>query len=245
MTASRSSHKLPAVTDDSSQPTPGSPADWYPIPDDPTARWLRYWDGSQWTEKTRYWDDSQWIEDMGTGEQSIELSRKEFARLHRNKNIEATIIAAVQWTALGFGNHTYERHIKAGLSMCGKTLAALMTEADEPILFIPSWLARDAPGPLQLGVILTFKDRAIAAWTEGTMRLTYFAHSIPYSSVRSVEHRSPTENYQTSLWVEANTTWNFNVLPIFKDAKLRESMINSFNGLGLKEDSTPAPSQEA
>lgn len=29
------------------------PADWYPNPDDPTGRWLRYWDGSAWIDQTR------------------------------------------------------------------------------------------------------------------------------------------------------------------------------------------------
>lgn len=32
---------------------PEVPADWYPNPDDPTGRWLRYWDGSAWIDQTR------------------------------------------------------------------------------------------------------------------------------------------------------------------------------------------------
>jgi hypothetical protein len=105
---------------------------------------------------------------------SITHARKDFRHLPRRRDLEDKVSGAAIYTATIFGGTRYQKIIEAPLTICGKTVTALMGPEDEPILFIPAFVG-DAG---ELGCVLTFEDGVIVAWSEGKLRLTYFATRI-------------------------------------------------------------------
>lgn len=174
---------------------------------------------------------------MNARTQSLELSRKEQDRLPRNAKIEESLDAAIQITAVQFSAHAgYDKQLGTGLSLCGKLLIALMSEDDEPILPMPVWLSRSGPSNLQLGLVLTLRDRAIAAWTEGSFKLRYFARTIPYSTVTTAEQQEVVGAYDGSVSVDAEDVWTFNVPSMFEDVSIIQVLVNNFLGQDIPDE---------
>jgi len=169
-------------------------------------------------------------QEQAPAERSIEHGRKDFKRMPRSPQIEENLISAVQQTALLYGGDSYGNAVETAVTLCGKTIAALMNEEDEPFLFIPIWVQMP-DNREELGCLVTFSDQVIVAWTEGTFRLTYFAHAIPCRAVRSA-----TSTSGATIEVEADRSWNIRVQPVFSDQKVLDYIVNTFNGQGMADE---------
>lgn len=76
----------------------------------------------------------------------------------RKRDLKDNVSGAAIYTATVFGGTRYQKLIEAPLTICGKTVTALMGPEDEPILFIPTFVG----DPGELGFVLTFEDGVIA-----------------------------------------------------------------------------------
>lgn len=168
--------------------------------------------------------------------QSLELSRRQQDRLPRNTKIEEALEEALQITAVQFAAHSgLDKHLDAALTLSGKPALALVSETDKLILPLPVRLLRSGHATSQPGFLLTLQDRAIAAWTEGTFKLRYFASTIPYSSVKAAKLQEVVGAYSGSVLVEADDTWTFNVPEMFENESIVQVMVNNFLGKDLTE----------
>jgi hypothetical protein len=166
-------------------------------------------------------------QERALAERSIQHGRKDFKRMPRNHRIEDNLVGAAEQTALLYGGDSYTKAIETAVMLCGKTIAALMGEEDEPFLFVPIWLQK-SDGKEELGCLVTFSDQVIVAWTEGTFRLTYFAHVIPCETVRSAVATSG-----ATIKVEADRSWDIHVQPVFREQEVLDYVVNTFNGQGM------------
>lgn len=181
--------------------------------------------------------------------QAIELSRKEQDRLPRNAAVEATsekaiATAAVQFNALS----TYDKELDTSLTLCGKVALSLVSEADSLILPLPARVVRGDSSEGQIGFVLTLEDRAIVAWTEGTFRITYFAHTIPYSSVKTARHQLYTpgkHRYLGFVKVEAAEDWTFRLRAMFQNQSFVQSLASNFLGEDIENGATVEPATQA
>jgi hypothetical protein len=71
------------------------------------------------------------------------------------------------------------------LGLVGSEVARHLDPAEKPGLFTPANLEHD--GKDRLGAVLALEDRAIIAWTTGTLRIKNFETVIPRSSVERTE----------------------------------------------------------
>lgn len=195
--------------------------------------------------------------------QTIELSRKEQSRLPRNAAIEeelekAVVAQGILYTALG----TYDKELDLCVTLCGKVALSLVTEADNLLLALPARVVRgDRPvnGPgvtisereigakTETGLVLTMQDRAIVAWVEGTLRLRYFAQTIPYSSVKTATHwwLSTGERYTGMAQVEAMETWTFWLRAMFKNQSFVKDLASNFLGEDVENGAPVEPATQA
>ena len=161
--------------------------------------------------------------------QALELSRKEVGRLPRNADLEAALDKAIAVTAIQFSAlRDYDKELGTALSLCGRPVLVLMSEGDQPLLPLPAFVSRHDPSDREPGFVLTLQDRAIVAWTEGTLRLRYFAQVIPYSSVRAATYQLLTGRHSGIVQVEADDVWTFRIRTMFKDQSIIQAMTNSF-----------------
>jgi hypothetical protein len=162
----------------------------------------------------------------------VEHGRKDFKKMPRNRDIEANIITAVEHTALFHGSDRYLEYVKLPLTLCGKTAASIMEESDNPILFLPIWVSVESGE--EGGCLITFEDKVLIGWTEGKLRLTYFAHSVPCSTISAVK-----ELPEFEVHFEADRPWTVTVqAPAFKHDEFMPLLMNTLNGNGLDSDST-------
>jgi hypothetical protein len=132
----------------------------------------------------------------------IEHNRKQFKAMPRKATVEEHIVAAAEYTALMLGSAKYIANVKTPMSLCGKTVAAMMDEEDHPIFFFPIWLKTESGE--ECGCLITFEDRVLISWTEGRLRLTYFVHSVPSDTITQVIQ---TGDY--AIEFEAGRSWAF------------------------------------
>jgi hypothetical protein len=152
---------------------------------------------------------------------SITHARKDVKHLPRRRDLEDKISEAVIHTGMIFGGTKYRKTIEAPLTICGKTVTALMGPKDEPILFIPTFVG-DTGEP---GCVLTFEDGAIVAWSEGRLRLTYFATRIHKADVQELTR----DQYAIDLLTDR--PWRIQAMAsAFNDPKFFDAMVQSLGG---------------
>jgi hypothetical protein len=74
---------------------------------------------------------------------------------------------------------------KHALRLTGSEIARHVASTDRRGLLAPVELVKD--GKRLLGAILALEDRAIVAWTTGTLRVKNFETVVPYGSIESIE----------------------------------------------------------
>jgi hypothetical protein len=175
---------------------------------------------------------------------TVEFSGKEQGDIRGSDELVAALTSAAQYTEV-VGNPTprMRRLMRTQLSLCGKQIISLMTDGDEPHLFVPVWLAR--AGREQQGCVVMCKERAIFAWTEGAARLTYFATSVPYRSVTHVEEVAGAGDH-TYIKVATPDSWLLKVPKLFGMGASVDVIRSLLNLLGSQtEQASTVPSQLA
>ena len=158
----------------------------------------------------------------------LEHTRKDFKRMGRHPDMEDAITSAIQWTGMQFGSSKFLDKIDTPLTLCGKTAASVMqdTGSDDPILFLPVYMRFDE-GREEPGCLITFPGRVLLAWTEGTFRLTYFAHLLHSATISNVYEHS---GYLVSF--DTDQRWSIQIdARAFNTADFMPPLINTLNGV--------------
>jgi hypothetical protein len=141
-------------------------------------------------------------EDRPSSPAVVRYSRKELDQLVIAAWAREAVVAAAERAAMLAPEYA-KQSIMRSLTLCGRTIAAMLHEGDDPILLVPGWIVRN--GAEQTGAILTIKTGAIFAWTERRLRLTYFGRSVLQKDVISVGTPPPPHDYNATLRVVTST----------------------------------------
>jgi hypothetical protein len=96
------------------------------------------------------------------------------------------VVATSAEAAISYvGSRQFEKLAVAALNLCGAEVAVHLRADDTPGLFVP--LEIEADGKERIGAVLALTDRAILAWTIGTLRIKNFEAIVPYGSIEHID----------------------------------------------------------